>query len=79
MTTKGGHECPSVVDCQKECKHGRLKSLNGCELCECFDPCEDVKCDENEVCQIENEKATCKTSKQCSSKKSLKLLHNRFN
>lgn len=38
-------------------------SVNGCELCECNDPCEKAKCDANQDCVLENAVPVCRASK----------------
>lgn len=62
MNIKGGHACPSMTECTLECKHGRVTSMNGCELCECTDPCESVKCETSQTCVLENMVPMCRTS-----------------
>lgn len=58
----GGHACPTLTGCSIECKHGRMTSMSGCELCECIDPCENVKCEANQVCVLENSTPICRLS-----------------
>ena len=58
----GGHNCKSLDECQLVCPHGRVTSVSGCELCECFEPCESFQCSPNEYCVVENSIAICKSS-----------------
>lgn len=37
--------------CEIFCKHGHMLDTNGCPMCQCFDPCKDVTCGSNSVCQ----------------------------
>ena len=60
---KGDHQCPDISQCSLECKYGRVKSLTNCELCECIEPCDDVKCKWNEVCVVKNATGICLSSK----------------
>ncbi len=48
-------------NCKEKCKYGRVKSLNNCELCECNNPCEHLKCKSNEECIVENEVPLCRS------------------
>jgi hypothetical protein len=60
----GGHTCPNLNECNQTCEYGRLRSLSGCELCECINPCENIKCLENHECVVENSIGICKRSKK---------------
>ncbi|KAI0234925.1 hypothetical protein LSAT2_014686 [Lamellibrachia satsuma] len=38
------------VECTKRCRFGFETDDNGLELCQCHDPCQDVTCDDDQVC-----------------------------
>ena len=63
INSKGNQECPTLSECTTPCKYGRVKSLNNCELCECVDPCESVKCPTGHECAVENSTHICRLSK----------------
>lgn len=45
-------ECP-LIKCDKNCEHGYVLDNNGCNTCECRDPCADMKCpNEGEICKV---------------------------
>lgn len=58
----GGHECPSLNDCKKNCEFGRMRSLSNCEICECNDPCESIQCPFNHECVMDESKPICRPS-----------------
>ncbi len=59
---KGTQKCPDLDECTNQCEHGRVVSLNNCELCDCVDPCENVKCPEDHECVVENSTHVCRSS-----------------
>ncbi|CAJ0929008.1 unnamed protein product, partial [Mesorhabditis belari] len=45
-------ECPqkSCIDSPTECLHGAALDSNGCETCDCFDPCHKIACPGDSFC-----------------------------
>jgi hypothetical protein len=46
--------CKLVCDspmCTMFCQHGFKKNIKGCDVCECYDPCQNVTCGMTSVCQ----------------------------
>ncbi|KAI0222388.1 Papilin [Lamellibrachia satsuma] len=61
------HHC-EPVRCRMFCPFGWAKDENGCEICECVNPCEDVSCNENERCLPERNlcnKSPCPVVGKC--------------
>lgn len=48
--------------CENSCENGRVRSLTGCEICECIDPCKYLKCPDDEQCVTTGSTATCESS-----------------
>ena len=57
----GERACPLLDSCKVNCKYGRVTSLNNCEICECNDPCEHLKCKSNEECILDKETPVCRS------------------
>ncbi|ESN94646.1 hypothetical protein HELRODRAFT_107888 [Helobdella robusta] len=43
--------CPAM-DCNQECDYGHHTDSNNCQLCSCFDPCDEKQCGPNAFCSI---------------------------
>ncbi|KAI0233884.1 Carboxypeptidase inhibitor SmCI [Lamellibrachia satsuma] len=43
-------KCKGLVDCDLKCKSGLMKDRKGCPICQCVDPCENVKCSPRQQC-----------------------------
>lgn len=53
--------CPSTSHCSEDCSFGRVLDSNKCETCECVDPCEELVCQLDQECLIENGRPICRS------------------
>ncbi|KAK2181081.1 hypothetical protein NP493_413g02087 [Ridgeia piscesae] len=67
MTTCKPNACKPPA-CVTWCPFGLAEDENGCEICECFNPCKNVTCRENEKCLPERQaclKSPCPAVGKC--------------
>ena len=57
-----GNSCPNIGACDLGCQYGYTKTHSGCIICECFDPCENIRCPSDSVCGVDDSKAVCRPS-----------------
>ncbi|ELU03531.1 hypothetical protein CAPTEDRAFT_223873 [Capitella teleta] len=53
-----------IMLCRLGCDYG-LKEVDGCQVCECDDPCEDVNCEEGYKCKVQQAKRGGDYTGQC--------------
>lgn len=52
-------ECPLMTNCYLKCQIGLAKDSNGCERCECINPCTVTTCPIDFDCVVEESEAKC--------------------